>query len=86
VVREEHAEPFDGRLAAAGVRGLFQASRVELSERGFECGAATAVVRADAVTGLSGYVVRPGLFLVRDVRHGTILFAGRHLVPQGMKW
>lgn len=83
VVGEEHAETFDGRVRTGAVRGIYQASRVRLSERGFECGAATAVLRAEDMTGGSGYVVRPGLFLLRDTRRGTILFAGRHLVPTG---
>lgn len=80
-IREEHTEAFDDRLSAAGVRGVCQASRVVLSERGFECGAATAALRPGATSGGFYYIVRPGLFLLRDARRGTILFAGRHLAP-----
>ncbi|MFM7522013.1 MAG: serpin family protein [Planctomycetota bacterium] len=70
------------RLAVAAV--LHQAF-VEVNEEGTEAAAATAVIanapgpppprrvefRAD----------RPFLFLIRDVRHGTILFLGRHAEP-----
>jgi serine protease inhibitor len=78
-ISEEYAEPFDDRISAKGVRGIYQASCVRLTERGFECGAATAALRAEAITGAPGYIIRPGLILLRDTRHGTILFAGRHL-------
>jgi serpin B len=84
IVSEEDNESFDDRLASTGVRGVYgvaQASRVRLSERGFECGAASAVVGAGAVTGANGYIGRETVFLLRDTRRGTILFAGRHLVP-----
>ncbi|MBM3956061.1 MAG: serpin family protein [Planctomycetes bacterium] len=71
------------RLAVAAV--LHQAF-VEVNEEGTEAAAATAVIanapgpppprrvefRAD----------RPFLFLIRDVRHGTILFVGRYAEPQ----
>jgi len=80
-IREEHTEAFDDRLSSAGVRGVGQASRVSLSERGFDCGAAA--LRPGTAFGGSYYIVRPGLFLLRDARRGTILCAGRHLAPAG---
>lgn len=53
---------------------------VDVNEEGTEAAAATAVVmRASAPSGFRAD--RPFLFLIRDVKHGTILFLGRLTDP-----
>ncbi len=54
---------------------------VEVGEEGTEAAAATAVA-VGAVSGPpSFYANRPFLFLIRDTKRGTILFAGRVMRP-----
>jgi serpin B len=57
---------------------------VEVNEEGTEAAAATAVVM-NTTSGFppSFYIDHPFLFLIRDVKHGTILFLGRVTNPKG---
>ena len=62
-------------------------SFVDVNEEGTEAAAATAVVMATPASAESPPVEfradRPFLFLIRDVKHGTILFMGRVMNPKG---
>jgi serpin B len=58
---------------------------VAVDEQGTEAAAATAVMMVGAAPGESGPVNftidRPFIFLIRDIKTGTILFIGRVLNP-----
>ena len=56
---------------------------VEVNEEGTEAAAATAVVRATSSFPPPFVAEHPFLFLIRDVKHGTILFVGRVMNPKG---
>ena len=56
---------------------------VDVNEEGTEAAAATAVVRAKSAFPLPFRAEHPFLFLIRDVKHGTILFMGRVIDPKG---
>jgi len=61
---------------------------VEVTEKGTEAAAATAVVMGVTSVGVPAFTPafhadRPFLFLIRDRSSGTILFAGRMLEPEG---
>jgi serpin B len=61
---------------------VVQKAFVDVNEEGTEAAAATAVaVRAKSAT-LEFRADRPFLFLIRDVKHGTILFLGRVMNPK----
>jgi len=71
-----------------GNEGLYvdfvvQKAFVDVNEEGTEAAAATAVgmVKSSATVGLDFRADRPFLFLIRDVKHGTILFMGRVQKP-----
>ena len=71
-----------------GSRDLFiaavvQKAFVDVNEEGTEAAAATAVVMEieAARARLDFRADRPFLFLIRDVKHGTILFMGRVTKP-----
>lgn len=66
------------------ISGVIHKAFVEVGEEGTEAAAATAVAVAQPLSGESWssfYVNRPFLFLIRDVKRGTILFAGRVMRP-----
>jgi len=54
-----------------------------VNEEGTEAAAATAVVRQDSPDPLPFVAEHPFVFLIRDVKHGTILFMGRVMNPKG---
>ena len=54
-----------------------------MNEEGTEAAAATAVVRGDSKQLPLFVAEHPFLFLIRDVKHGTILFVGRVMNPKG---
>lgn len=54
---------------------------VDVNEEGTEAAAATAVVRATSSYPPPFRAEHPFLFLIRDVKHGTILFMGRVMNP-----
>ncbi|MBN9118550.1 MAG: serpin family protein [Planctomycetes bacterium] len=54
---------------------------VDVNEEGTEAAAATAVVMVTSSFPPPFYANRPFLFLIRDVKHGTILFMGRVMKP-----
>ena len=56
---------------------------VDVNEEGTEAAAATAVVRQDSPDPLPFVAEHPFVFLIRDVKHGTILFMGRVMNPKG---
>lgn len=55
---------------------------VDVNEEGTEAAAATAVVVKEVSASPSFRADHPFLFLVRDVKHGTILFMGRVMNPK----
>ena len=55
---------------------------VDVNEEGTEAAAATAVVVELTSLPPSFRADRPFLFLIRDVKHGTILFLGRYMGPK----
>ena len=80
-----HLPPGDDNLY---VSGAFHKAFVEVAEEGTEAAAATGVVVAapmSAHPNPTPPVVfradRPFLFLIRDVKHGTVLFVGRYAGP-----
>lgn len=69
------------------VSGAYHKAFVEVAEEGTEAAAATGVIvatRSAAVAPVKPIVFRadrPFLFLIRDVKHGTVLFMGRYVGP-----
>lgn len=70
------------------VSGAFHKAFVDVAEEGTEAAAATAVVVAaptaivvNPVPPIEFRADRPFLFLIRDVKHGTVLFVGRYAGP-----
>ena len=53
-----------------------------MNEEGTEAAAATAVVRQQSAFPPPFRAEHPFLFLIRDVKHGTILFMGRVMNPK----
>ncbi|MFN9368186.1 MAG: serpin family protein [Planctomycetia bacterium] len=85
---------FDGLVAAGSaglsISGVFHKAFVEVTEKGTEAAAATAVFTAllDAKPGYVPFTPairadRPFLFAIRDVKTGTLLFLGRMTDPTG---
>lgn len=60
---------------------VVQKAFVDVNEEGTEAAAATAVGAVETSGSLDFRADRPFLFLIRDARHGTILFLGRVLKP-----
>jgi len=57
---------------------------IEVNEEGSEAAAATAVVTGELFGDPPAFTIEhPFLFLIRDVKHGTILFMGRVMNPKG---
>lgn len=55
---------------------------VEVNEEGTQAAAATAVIRGESLQLPLFVAEHPFLFLIRDVKHGTILFMGRVMNPK----
>jgi serpin B len=76
---------FSGMAGSPGgmyIHDVVQKALVDVNEEGTEATAATAVVmRAESAT-TPFRADRPFLFLIRDVKHGTILFMGRVTDPR----
>ena len=76
--------PGDDRLS---VSDAFHKAFVEVGEQGTEAAAATGIVAATrsvapvAPTPVLFRADRPFLFVIRDVKHGTVLFVGRYAGP-----
>jgi serine protease inhibitor len=87
------AANFDGMVAAGKselfISGVIHKAFVEVTEKGTEAAAATAVVlTAEAVMTTMPFTPsvradRPFLFAIRDVQTGTLLFLGRFVDPTG---
>jgi serpin B len=76
---------FSGITAGGGfISGVYHNAFIAVDEKGTEAGAATAVAIAKgAVGGPVEFIVnRPFIFLIRDIKTGTILFIGRVLNPE----
>ena len=90
-------DAFDGKKANFGgmaserlfISAVIHKAFVDVNEEGTEAAAATAIVMDTPVSDripVPPKVFRadhPFLFLIRDVKHGTILFLGRVINPQG---
>jgi len=63
------------------VNFVVQKAFVDVNEEGTEAAAATAVGITRTSASVGFVVDRPFLFLIRDTRHGTILFLGRVQKP-----
>lgn len=61
---------------------VVQEAFIDVNEEGTEAAAATGVTMAEVSARLPIQVDRPFLFLIRDVRKGTILFLGRATDPR----
>ncbi len=78
-----HLPPGDANLF---VSGAFHKAFVEVNEQGTEAAAATGIaVKATAAVERPQPITfradRPFVFLIRDVKHGTVLFLGRYAGP-----
>ena len=76
---------FNGMRPGAGlcIGHVAHKAFVEVNEEGTEAAAATAVVMREKSAPRTFEVDHPFLFLIRDVKHGTILFLGRVTNPKG---
>ena len=75
---------FSGMLSSGSlwIGAVAHKAFVEVNEEGTEAAAATAVVMADSPNPPPFVADHPFLFLIRDARHGTILFLGRVTNPK----
>jgi serpin B len=64
------------------ISGVTHKAFVDVNEEGTEAAAATAIVRSDSADPLPFRAEHPFIFLVRDVKHGAILFMGRVMNPK----
>jgi serpin B len=76
---------FSGIAEGGGfISGVYHNAFIAVNEKGTEAGAATAVAIAKGAVGgpVEFTVNRPFIFLIRDIKTGTILFIGRVLNPE----